>query len=287
VRYAFARDMSQPYQVTLIRPPGDTAVQALRGTAEAIFHAMRRLGHRVRIDENSVLEDGVNIVLGAHLLDSAAAAALPADTIIVNTEPLDPPSAHNEALLPFLTRYRVWEYEPRNVERLARLGNHRVRVIRAGWLPELERVVHRADKDIDVLFYGELSPHRRAVLERLETAGRRVVWLRSVYGAERDTWIARAKLVLNLHYRPGAPFEIGRVAYLLSNRCAVVCEADRIEDIEPDLRDAVVAAPSGRIPARCADLLGDDQARAALAARGYRAFRARDFCATIQSALAP
>ncbi len=45
-----------------------------------------------------------------------------------------------------------------------------------------------------------------------------------VYGKERDSFISRAKIVLNLHHFDSHIFEIVRVFYLLTNQRAVVGE---------------------------------------------------------------
>jgi hypothetical protein len=42
---------------------------------------------------------------------------------------------------------------------------------------ELERIPRAPDQDIDVLFYGEITPHRATVLHALERAGLRLAVL--------------------------------------------------------------------------------------------------------------
>lgn len=271
--------------VILVRPADYPAAEGLRGAADSLVTALRRAGRPAAVSVNAFVHDAVNIVVGAHLLAPEVAATLPARTIVFNSEPLDAPE-HATTLAPFVARFPVWDYDQRNLVRLRALGNRLAVVVAPGYLPEFVRIVPSPHADIDVLFYGQMSPHRNAVLKALERTGCRVEWLRHVYGAERDAWIARSRLVLNLHYRPRAPLEIGRIVYLLCNRCAVVTEADRPEDVDADLAPGLAMAPAGEIPALVRRLLADEPARQALAARGLAAIRGRDFTHNVQRGLA-
>jgi hypothetical protein len=277
--------MREQFHITWVRPDDYPAANALRGTALMLASALRRLGERVQLGVNAFVHDATNIVVGAHLLDGELAQRLPSGTIIFNTEPLTGGGPHVDALRPFATRFRVWDYAARNVEPLRSLGAERVDVVEPGYLPEMTTIVHAAIKDVDALFYGQLSDHRRAVLAAIERRGHRVVWLHDVYGDARDAWIARARVVLNLHYRPGAPLELGRIVHLLANRCTVVAEADARSDIDADLASGIAAASAAEIPGVVGDLLTSAERRAALAERGFRAICGRDFPGALRDAL--
>lgn len=274
------------FHVTLVHPEAYPAGEVLRAGADILLWALRGAGVQAALSTNSFVHDATNILVGAHLLAPEASAALPPDTIVFNTEPLVEGSPQVESLRPFLARYTVWDYDPRNAAVVRAMGNDAVTVIPAGYLPELCRVVHREDKDVDVLFFGQMSAHRRAVLDAMQAQGQRVVWLRDVYGAERDAWIGRSRVVLNVHYRPRAPLESGRIAYLLCNRCVVLAEADEVADIDADLQDALAAAPAASL-AQLAQALLDDPARCALlASRGFAAIRRRDYARNVRRAIA-
>jgi hypothetical protein len=277
--------LREHFNVTAVRPDRYPAADALRVTATLLACALRRLGEPVRLGVNEFLRDATNIVVGAHLLGADVAHTLPDGTIVFNTEPLDAGGAHAEALQPFAARFRVWDYDARNLAPLRALGNRAADVVSAGYLPEMTSVVHRSDKDIDVLFYGQLSGHRRSVLAAIERRGRRVVWLHDVYGTARDAWIARSRIVLNLHYRPRAPFEVGRVAHLFANRCTVVAESDTPGDIDDDLAQGLLAAPAAQIPEAVDSLLGDPGRCAMLAEEGFERIVRRDYCRSVRRAL--
>lgn len=277
--------MREHFNIVCVRPDAYPAAGGLLVTASLLACALRRLGESVRVGVNAFAHDATNIVVGAHLLDAGVASTLPAGTIVFNTEPLDFGGGHAEGLRPFAARFRVWDYDARNLAPLRALGNRAADVVPVGYLPEMTSVVHRDDKDIDALFYGQLSSHRRSVLDAIERRGARVVWLHDVYGTARDPWIARARIVLNLHYRPRAPFEAGRVAHLFANRCAVVAESDAPGDIDADLAGGLAAAPAAAIPDLVLELLRDPARRAALAGEAFACIVRRDYCASVRHAL--
>ena len=131
-----------------------------------------------------------------------------------------------------------------------------------------------------------LSERRYAVLRDLHDRGLRVKWLSGVLGASRDAWIARSKIVLNVHYWEAKIFEIARVSYLLANRRAVVSERGADPTLERDLESGVAFADYDELVDRCVELLGDERARRELAERGYQAFSARNQAAILHRALA-
>jgi rhodanese-related sulfurtransferase len=286
-RPAIAVRVPPPFQIVLIQPAGFAPARALVPTAEMLYFGLRRLGQMARIEANGFLRDGTNVVVGAHLLDAAVAATMPASTIVYNTEPVGQRQHALDALRPFAERFSVWDYSARNAEAIVRaVPGARVRVVEAGYTPEFTRVRHEAHKDVDVLFFGQPSRSRSAVLDALAASGLVVRHLEATYDRDRDPWLARARLVLALHFEPGTPFAVGRVVYPLSNRCAVVVERDDGDDIPADLAPGVALAERGSIVAVCRRLVRDDAARQALAERGFACIARRDFAASLDAALA-
>jgi hypothetical protein len=280
-----AMSATEIFHVTLVQPEGHLAAEALRPTAEAFFFALRRLGFRVYLGTNRFLHDATNVVVGAHLLDAAVAATLPSGTIVFNSEPLDPDGANAAALAPFAARSTVWDYHAYNVTALRAMGAAAVEILQIGYLPEFERVVHQEHKDVAVLFFGQLSPHRRSVLEAIEARGVAPVWLHEVYGEIRDGWIGRSRIVLNLDKEPGAPPAIGRIVYLMANRCVVISEAASPASIDVDLVDGLVAVPAAQVAGAVIALLADPARCARLAARAHELVMRRDFSRSVQHLL--
>ncbi len=136
----------------------------------------------------------------------------------------------------------MWDYNQRNIDRLKSdfVVDNALLWLRIGYLPCMQRIVRAAIPDVDVLFYGKQSARRRHILDAMRLSGLEIVSLENVYGAERDAWIARSKIVLNLHYYDfSGVAEIVRLSYLLSNEKAVVSECGEDTDMDPLLRECV------------------------------------------------
>ena len=85
-------------------------------------------------------------------------------------------------------------------------------------------VMTHGEKDIDLLFYGSLSPRRVEILTKLQDAGLAPEVHFNVYGAERDRLIDRAKVVLDIKQDAGDPDDITRTFYLDSRGACVLSE---------------------------------------------------------------
>ncbi|MEY8017654.1 hypothetical protein [Mycobacterium servetii] len=237
------------------------------------------LTDRLDLDERRTIVFGAN-----HLLQYGL--ELPKNPIFYNLEQLgdDSPWMMAPEFVDLFRRYPIWDYSQANIEYLAGLGLPRPTYVPIGYVPELTRIAP-APEDIDVLFYGLLSKRRYAVLRDLHDRGFRVKWLTGVLGASRDAWIARSKIVLNLHYWDAKIFEIARVSYLLANRRAVVSERGADPTLERDLESGVAFADYDDLVDRCVELLSDERARRNLAERGYQVFSARDQIAIVDRTL--
>jgi hypothetical protein len=92
-----------------------------------------------------------------------------------------------------------------------------------------------------------------------------------VYGEERDSCIARARMVLNVHLHAAKILEQVRLSYLLNNRCFVVSE----EAEQNPFGDGIVVGTFAELPDLCQRFAAQPEARREIAARGYQAFRRR------------
>ena len=103
--------------------------------------------------------------------------------------------------------------------------------------------VLRNDADIDVLFVGFVQPSPGTGAGG--AAGARPVNVRtrlaSTAARRALPLIARARVVLNLHFHLPGAFEIVRVGYLLANRCAVVYGVNPSETVDADLAGGFLA----------------------------------------------
>ncbi|GHU31235.1 hypothetical protein AGMMS50256_19400 [Betaproteobacteria bacterium] len=276
----------QKLQIVLIQPEGYTHSGSLAELAETLIYGLDALGADFRFDINTLADDAVNIILGAHLLDERKMRALPDESILYNSEQIDDGSTWiSGPYMELLRRCTVWDYSEANIALLRQRGVQRIRYVPIGYVPQLTRIPASVPQDIDVLFYGSINERRKNILEGLIARGLRIEFLAGVYREERDRLIARAKVVLNMHYYDACVFEIVRVSYLLSNEKAVVAECGATTTIEPDIRDAVRAVPYDRLVDACAELVADAQLRANLARRGFEIFARRDEKAILAAAL--
>ena len=274
------------FAVAIVSPPTNPTVGgAFQEVAEALHYALRALGHDSVLTNRLDLNDRRTIVFGAnHLVHYGL--EVPQNPIFYNLEQLgdDSPWMAVPEFIDLFRRYRTWDYSQANVERIAALGLPRPTHVPIGYVPELTRIAP-VPEDIDVLFYGMLSARRYAVLRDLRDRGLRVQWLSGALGARRDAWIARSKIVLNIHYWEAKIFEIARVSYLLANRRVVVSESGTDPRLERGLEAGIAFADYDGLVDRCVELLGDERARRELAERGYQAFSARSQADILSPAL--
>jgi hypothetical protein len=274
------------FAVATVSPPNFQHSRAFDEVAEGLHLALLALGHDSMLTNRLDLDDRRTIVLGGNLLVRNGLQP-PKNPIFYNLEQLgdDLPSMTLPAFFDLFRRYPTWDYSQANIERLAALGLPRPTHVPIGYVPALTRIAPDLE-DIDVLFYGAHYERRYAILRDLHDRGLRVKWLSGVYGANRDAWIARSKIVLNIHYWEAKIFEITRVSYLLANRRTVVSERGADPTLERDLESGVAFAAYDGLVDRCVELVGDERARRELAERGYQAFSARDQAAILDHALA-
>ncbi len=272
------------FAVRRVRPPGYAHADALGEVAEAVEHGLVALGHDAIATAGPADSTRTEIVIGWHLLEPGDATVAP-DAIFYNLEQMTPDTRWlTPERLRYLGAHRVWDYSGQNVERLAALSIAATHVP-IGYVPNWTRI-ERAAEDIDVLFYGSTSHRRWDAIEAIEATGARVEVVTGVYGRERDALIARAKIVLNVHYYEAQTFEIVRVAYLLANRRFVVSERGRDLPLEHPFEDGIAFGTFEELPALCTRYLHARAERRAIAERGFECIRARPMAASLAAALA-
>lgn len=253
------------FAVWIVSPAGFEHSEAFRETAEAIDSALRELGHE-SVVSTSAVPHRINIILGANLL--LPTDPMPERAIIYNLEQITAGSPWmTSQYLGLLGRSRVWDYSATNVRELANLGIT-VRHVPLGGCPEWTRIP-RLPETIDVLFYGSPNERRHRILEDLFRRGLRVEGLMNGFGAARDDFIARSKIVLNMHYFDSQIFEFVRVGYLLANRRCVVSELSLNAAEDAPFAHSVAFAPYDRLVATCHYLIDHEAERRRLEAAGF------------------
>jgi hypothetical protein len=258
---------------------------------EVIAWGLRALGYEATVRLNVLSKQEVNIVFGAHLLPPNVLANLPSNTIIYNLEqiygrPIETlrRSAIGAAVC---NKFQVWDYSTQNISVWEQI-TPRVPAIHVpiGWAPVLSRIKKPARPDIDVLFYGVPGNERLEVFKNICDTGKSCVFVCGLYGQDRDSLIARSKIVLNINlYAQAKIFEIVRVSFLLANAKAVVADFSEGTHVEEDVLSAVHFSSLDSIAASCVQLLADDKRREQLEQDGLKAIQKRDIRIYLKSAL--
>jgi len=273
------------FSVLIVTPPNYTHAECFREVAETISHGLQELGHAARMTTEP--RPGTrHIVLGAHLLLHYA-LPLPADSILYNLEQLplrDETWVRRYAAL--LGGFMVWDYSAENIASLRQMGIGAAALLPLCHYPGLTRVPQNRAKDIDVLFIGSLNERRRSMLARLQQAGMGVVSLFNKYGQERDDVIARAKIMLNIHFYEARIFEAVRVSYYLANGLCVLSESSGDAMLDAEWGAGVCFAPYQGLVQKAQALLADEALRADYGERGLALMRQRPITPALAAALA-
>lgn len=258
--------MSQ-FSVVLIRPEGYVHSLGLAEVCETLAAALRDLGHQATITTNRLRSDHQNIVVGWHLLRTWPAGMASTPVIVYQLEQLSDREGwwteQRKALLK--TTSAVWDYSLENVVFLERQGIH-ARHVPLGGHPGMNRIACRPEdeRDVEILFYGSMNERRAGVLHQIGSRGMVLRTLFNVYGPDRDQWIGRSKIALNLHYYDTQIPEQVRLSYLLNNGCFVISEGPS------PYSGGLVTGDPDQIPEMCAYYLNRPQERREIAYQGHQ-----------------
>lgn len=223
---------------------------------EEVIDSMRssfcRLGVPNRYSVNTYDHHAYNILVGhvAFMKKEAFPPHLLAKTAVFQLESLTAGGIleMNPDYLEILRRaHVVWDYSAANVAVLKSLGLSSVVHVPVGHDPVLERIPNLPRKEIDVLFYGNMTERRQVLLDALSGAGLKVERRMGLFGPNRDNHIANAKAVINIHQLEGQVMEQVRLSYLLTNRCFVISE----DSSDAPYDGGIVAAPYERLVETC------------------------------------
>ncbi len=274
------------YQVVLIRPPGYQHSDAFQEVMIMLKYGIESLGYPVVVTENEFSTTNINIILGSHLLTSDLVAKIPASSIIYNLEQYDVKSMLNATILPLFKLFTIWDYSKRNIEQFRKLCcKNPLYHVPIGYVPELTCIARNPTQDIDVLFYGSTNSRRQKIVEELRKNGLTVVSLFGVYGKTRDAFIARAKIIINIHFYDASILEIVRISYLLANHKAVVAECNEDTEFAEDLKTAVALVPYDHLIETCIELVHNNEQRQLLEKNGFECFSLRHEADILQKVL--
>lgn len=269
------------YTLYTVSPPRYVHSRCFEELSLGLAAGLRELNYQVRETTRPDEIVGRAILLGGHLLPYHPHSPIPADAIIYNTEQVD---RHSDWItggyIGLLKRRVVWDYSPENIRRWQQHGIAAV-YCGIGYVPELTRIPPADHEDIDVLFYGSINERRQGILQQLMDTGINVyIAPPGTYGKERDALIARAKIILNLHYYEAAVFEMVRCSYLFANGKCVVTEGPG------DAQPGYFNVPYERLVSACLELLDNEAKRRTVITMGTNFFLATRQRVYLESALA-
>lgn len=93
----------------------------------------------------------------------------------------------------------------------------------------LIREVNNCNIENDILFYGELNLRRLSILKLLQKKFN-IVIRNDIFGKERDNYIKRSKIIINLHYYHDACLETCRINEVLKYNKIVISEEPKDAD---------------------------------------------------------
>ena len=241
--------------------------------ARSLQQAFKELGYK----ETPIVDDpadikGWAVVLCTNFLKDLA-GPLPPNLILYNLEQVQQDSRWMTAdHLDIFREYPLWDYSELNISNLKTVGINHAVLCKIGYMPVLSHIPPAAE-DIDILFYGTVNDRRKVVLDELKQLGANVFVAEGIYGEELNKLIARAKIVLNVHYYEAKVFEIVRVSFLLANKKCVVSENGTDKSLEEPLYNGIEFTGYKNLVKSCMNLLEQPERRSVLAQKGFESFK--------------
>jgi predicted O-linked N-acetylglucosamine transferase (SPINDLY family)/FKBP-type peptidyl-prolyl cis-trans isomerase len=256
--------------VTIIRPAYSRKTSSFDEIAKLLQHAFTDLGFNAQLTVNTMIDDGINIILGAHLLKEEDLQHIPETSILYNLERIvDSTFIMQPALLEIFKRFPVWDNSQKNIQTLQKKGIEAIHVP-IGYHTCLSDIENQKQQDIDVLFYGYVNARHSTILDALVNKGLNVESIHELQEQERNDHIARSKVVLNMHVDDNNHFELIDLPYLLGNRKAVISEYTENSELNDDYQLAIKAVSYDHILETCLDLVESDTARVQMEKQGFK-----------------
>lgn len=224
------------FSICLLEPEGYKYSHFLYDVCKYLCYTIEAAGYECCMVRNRLYSDRINVIIGAHnITDPAGVERIKqaGKYIIVQSEVLKENSINDwpvqqsyaTVYLPLLRHAQaVWDGLETNRIQLRKLGINSELLLQFGYLPAMEEIVHKKNKDIDFLYYGSLTPHRKKLIDELKSLGGNVVCVFDDAAIFRNDLIARARVNLAPNQAAGTNHITSKVFYLLNNRSIVVVE---------------------------------------------------------------
>ena len=260
------------FNICIIKPNKYIHSDAYLEIAELLNYSILELKKKSTIVYNFIDTNlnTKNIIFGTHLLNEELIKSIPKNSIVFNTEQLESINEVWKKRIIFFAKQGIelWDYSSFNLDFLKQELKIKGKLFEIGYQKKLQRIKLKNEKEIDVLFYGSINKRRKQIIDKLLKKKIKVKCLFGVYGKERDEWISRSKIVLNLHMYESKIFEIIRVFYLLTNGISVISEFDKNTKFNTKLINGVKHCTYDEIEKNIIFLLENDKERLNLGING-------------------
>lgn len=206
--------------IVIIKPGQYRYALSFLDPALQLVKALQLSGIDSTVLVNRLKKDSVNIVLGAHSLDSFEVLS-EYKYIILNLEQLQ--HGHlPEAYIKILNHCALIDNSEENLKVLGRADTGGL--LKLGYLEGVADSTKReSQKFADFCFYGALSELRIEVLEAVDKSDFNLMLFDNpIFGPERDHLLGNCRFVINIPYYEGGPLEDVRIAHCLSLGVPVV-----------------------------------------------------------------
>ena len=250
---------ARAFNICIVHPDGAAHRGVFDELAELIHWSLVECSCQSRWGYNLIDHSRINIMIGVHLMDPATRRLLPDMFYVFNTEQMQCVRPEwRETLMYWVHEASVVvDYSRDNIEFFQVSEIRDLRLFRFGLQPQLRRIPMAQLKDIDVLFYGTVNPRRQKILDAMLERGLNVIVLYDVYGDARDEYIARSKVVLNMHYYESEILEVIRIFYLVLNQVVVLTELNESTSLSSDLVGLIQGVPYEHLVEEASQLCQD------------------------------
>ena len=259
--------------ICIIKPNNYIHSLAYLEIAELLHYSVLELNKNSKISYNFIdINPKVkNIIFGAHLLNDDMINSIPSNTIIFNTEQIESINEIWKRRILLLASKGIifWDYSNHNLDLLLTKLNVKGRLFEIGFQSNLQRIKINDNKEVDVLFYGSLNNRREKIINNLLKKNVKVKCLFGVYGKDRDDWIGKSKIVLNLHYYESKIFEIVRIFYLLTNAIPIVSEVDENTKLNNNYLKGIKGSNYEDVEKNILSLLENEKERKLIGLNGF------------------
>jgi len=213
------------FNIVIVRPIGYVYALSFLDPAIQVRRALIEAGHDCELFVNRFRRDSVNIVIGAHLLESID-FLYGYKFIILNLEQLGRPGLP-EQYISLISKCSLIDYSEDNLRFLGRVGSGSI--IRLGYVDEVFSSVAQGQlKVADFCFFGALNETRQKVLRAIDDSDfDLMIFDQPIFGPERDQFLGRCRFILNIPFYGHGPLEDVRIAHCLSLGLPVVSIASR------------------------------------------------------------